>query len=208
MKKKMTSIICLVLFIVSIISCHKDSECSGCENLIQGNPKIKLLSVHELDTIKYLMDKNKIDYSHLQFWQYANHGYIYISCYQYSNGLKVFTENLSFIQTKSDTILHQSGAIIQNIDATKTPLMNIKNVKKLFLSQIANDDIIKRSGLIIDTCIDLEFGYYNLNLHQILLPKNFTTAWKVTPQNEMYPQAFINDQTGEILDYFNGIYFK
>jgi hypothetical protein len=155
------------------------------------------------------MYTNKIDYSNLQFWQYANMGAAtYILAYQYVNGLKVFTDWISFWQKKSEISIEIYGDRITNIDVTNLHLMIPNDVKTIFLNKVANDEIMKKANIDVGSCVDLEFGYYNLNLHDITLPKSFTTAWRVTPKDKIYPWAYINDQNGDILEYVDGICAK
>jgi hypothetical protein len=195
------------LLVLLVLSCQKSIEDQGCDNLIRSSPEIQLVKDKELDTVKYLMNKNKIDYSHLQFIQYSNIGFILIRSCQYVNGLKVFKNNLDFIQTKNDTALIVCGDFISDINQANSPSMRPSEIKKIFLDVIKNDSLIAKANLKIDTCVDLEFGYYDLNIHLNSLAKNFIRAWKINPKTKDHPESYISDENGEILEYFNGIYY-
>jgi Zn-dependent metalloprotease len=200
----------IIILIVIAYSCEKKSNelDNGCTYLVHYNPAVQLVSKQDLDSIKYLLDKFKVNYENLQFFQYSDIGFKYIRSYQYVNNLKLFTDGMSFSLNKTDSVFTISGDRVTSIDLTNKPEMSLNKVRKIFFKEIGNDEIIRNSGLMIDSCINIEFGYYNLNTHNILKPKDYITAWKVNPQDNEYPQAYINDLNGNVLDYFNGIYAK
>jgi len=198
-----------IILIFIAFSCKKKNEMeNGCTFLVHDNPAIQLLSNQDMDTIKYLLDKNKIDYADLQFFQYSDIGFRLIRSYQYVNNLKLFTDECSFDINNSDSILGITDDRVTNIDLTNKQELSPNKVREIFFKEIGNDAVYKNNLLTIDSCVDIEFGYYNLNLHNILIPKDYTTAWKVNPHNREFPYAYINDLNSNVLDYSNGIYTK
>jgi hypothetical protein len=181
---------------------------NGCTFLVHDNPVVQLVSNQDMDTIKYLLDKNKINYANLQFFQYSDIGFRLIRSYQYVNNLKLFTDECSFDINNSDSILGITDDRVTNINLTNKQELSPNKVREIFFKEIENDAVYKNNLLTIDSCVDIEFGYYNLNLHNILIPKDYTTAWKVNPHNQEFPYAYINDLNGKVLDYFNGLYTK
>lgn len=192
------------------LSCQKNGTGTdnNCTNFIQASPSDLLVTQQQMDTIVLILNKYKVDYSNLQFYQYSNNGFYLISGYQFVNHLKLFTDEITYLLSRSDTLLHISGTRIINIDKPATQRLNINGVRALYFNTIEKDSIYRSAGQIIDSCLDFEFGYYNKNVHNLSKPKDFTTAWKVNPHRSDHPLTYINDINDSILDYNNGIYFK
>lgn len=195
--------------ILIAFSCRGKNEMENCCTfLVRDNPSIQLVSNQDMDTIKYLLDKNHINYANLQFFQYSDIGFKYIRSYQYVNNLKLFTDGCSFSINNSDSILGFTCERVTNIELTNIPELSSNKVREIFFKEIEKDAVYRNNIVRIDSCVDIEFGYYNLNLHNILIPKDYTTAWKVNPHNQEFPYAYINDLNGNVLDYNDGLYAK
>jgi len=121
----------IIILIVIAYSCEKKSNelDNECTCLIHYNPSVQLVSKQDMDTIKYLLDKNKINYSDLQFFQYSDIGFRYIRSYQYVNNLKLFTDGCSFTINNSDSILGIAGDRVTNIDLTNKPELSPNKVR-------------------------------------------------------------------------------
>ena len=116
----------LLLMIVFVFSCKKSEnipEDNRCANLIIDDLNVQLLSNQEMDSIKYVFNKNHLGYENLQFWHYAEDlGFKYIGAYQFVNNLKVFTDYWGFEFDKNDSlecIVEDSGIGIQKENILK-----------------------------------------------------------------------------------------
>ena len=81
----------IIILIPFAISCRKNDngKVSACSYLVSDNAAVQLVSKQDLDSIRYLLDKNQIIYSNLQFFQYSDIGFRYIRSYQYVNNLEI-----------------------------------------------------------------------------------------------------------------------
>ena len=210
-------IVYIGLMIFSFISCSKNDNLpidNRCSTQIINNPKILILTSQEIDTIKYLFNKNHIDSTNLQFSFYTyfrgynNVIFRNISAYQYLNGLKVFTDYLAFEFGANDSLIHQDGYKITNLSLSNKPKLSLAQVRLIFINAMKNDGFYKNNYAIQDSCIDMEFGYYDLNSGSGNQVKNYTSAWKVYPQNREYPIAYIDDLHKKLIYYFNGVLTK
>jgi hypothetical protein len=206
----------LSLIILIIFSCKKSDnlqEDNRCAYLVTDNPDIQLLPSQEMDTIKYLFDKNQMSYTGLQFWHYSeSRGYNnvlfrYIGAYQYVNGLKVFTDYWGFEFGENDSLTYVDGDTISNLSLPNKPKLLCSQVRWIFIYEISNDELYKHYA-IQDSCVEMEFGYYDLHSGSGNQIKKYTTAWKVYPKNRDFPYAYIDDLRGELIYYENGIVFK
>jgi hypothetical protein len=204
----------LSLIILIILSCKKSDnlpEDNRCTNLVIDNPDIQLLPDQEIDSIKYLFNKNQISYTGLQFWNftdsrgYNNVLFRYIGAYQFVNGLKVFTGYLGFEFGENDSFIYKGGDTIPNLSLPNKPRLLNSQVRGIFINEIKNDGFYKNNFEIQDNCIEMEFGYYDLHSGSGNQTKDYTTAWKVYPKNGNYPNAYIDDMRGELIYYDNGI---
>jgi hypothetical protein len=202
----------IILIIAIVFSCKKSEnipEDNRCANLVIDDLKVQLLSDQEMDSIKYVFNKNHIGYENLQFWSYIeNIGHKYIGAYQYVNNLKVFTDYLGFNFDKNDSLVYENDDRISSISLPDKPKLSLTQVRGIFIKEMQNDVFYKNSYEIQNDCIDMEFGYYDLNSGSSFQPKNYTTVWYVKPNKKDYPFAFIDDLRGQLITYGNGIFTK
>ena len=203
-----------LLFFISIVffSCKKNEnipEDNRCSNLVIDDLNVQLLADQEIDSIKYVFNKNRLGFENLQFWHYAEDlGFKYVGAYQFVNNLKVFSDYWGFEFGKNDSLLYQGGDSITNFYLTDKPKLSLAQVRWIFIEAVNNDGWYKNNNEIQDTCINMEFGYYDLNSGSSFQPKNYTTAWYVKPNKRDYPFAYIDDLRGQLIDYENGIFTK
>ena len=80
--------------------------------------------------------------------------------------------------------------------------MDVETVISLYKSIIEADDKIDWNKSL---CYAVEFGYYDLNVSTTLDQVNYVQAWKIKPDGGLVPLVYINDTTGELIYYDNGI---
>jgi hypothetical protein len=198
--------------IIIFFSCKKSENIPAdnrCANLVIDDLNVQLLSNQEIDSIKYVFNKDHIGYENLQFWHYKEDlGFKYVGAYQFVNNLKIFTDYWGFEFDKNDSLINQSGDSITNFKLTDKPKLSLAQVRAIFIKAVNNDGWYKNDTEIQDSCINMEFGYYDLNSGSSFQPKNYTTAWYVKPNKRDYPFAFIDDLRGQLITYGNGIFTK
>jgi hypothetical protein len=201
-----------VLMIIIAFSCKKSEnipEDNRCANLIIDDLNVQLLSNQEMDSIKYIFNKNHLGYENLQFWHYTEDlGFKYVGAYQFVNNLKVFSDYWGFEFDKYNSLVNQGGDSIKNFNLTDKPRLSLAQVRGIFIKAVNNDGWYKNATEIQDSCINMEFGYFDLNSGSSFQPKNYTTAWYVKPIKGDYPFAYIDDLRGQLITYGNGIFSK
>jgi hypothetical protein len=207
----------LSLILLIILSCKKSDnlpEDNRCTNLVIDNPNIQLLPGKEIDTIKYLFNKNHLSYTGLQFWYFGedsgNNNILHrnIGAYQFVNGLKVFTDYWGFEFGENDLLTSMGGDTILNLRLPSKPKLLQSQVRQIFITALINDGFYKNNSEVQDSCLDMEFGYYDLNSVGSYLPEKLTTAWKVYPHSQEFPYAYVDDLHEKLIYYTNGIESK
>jgi len=206
-----------IFLLAGFISCEKENtvtyletntKSDYCINYIRNTPDSILLPDEDLNIARSLFDVNKLDYIRLQFYRLQTDelGSYHVRCFQFVNGLKIFTEDLifHFRQTKKYATL--SGDLIEKIVLNTEPSMNPDDVIEKYLAELNQDNSYNGNKEDIrQGCFDIEFGYYDLNAGISYAENNFTKAWKVNPKGKEYPFAYINDMTSNTIYYDNGI---
>jgi hypothetical protein len=200
MKSKETFLLSIIL--VFALGCSRDDEnCIKIESLESATP---YLTQPEQAKAEFLFSFNNINYSSLQFVKLIDDSpYINIKCYQFVNGLKVFTESLVYrFAGSGQSVGEPMGELISDINIGSESIMDSKSVVDVFLNKIKTDDPTNSN---ISGCFLLEFGYYDLNVSSGKLEHDFIKAWKVSKEGSGLPFGFIDDTNGTILYYDNGI---
>ena len=190
--------------------CNKDgNENFYCVNTIKNSQTNTTLSKSEMDVVKYLFNRNQLDYTKYQFYSFQEDelGYHHIRCFQFANNLLVFTSDVIFHFDKNDNYYFLSGDLINTINLNTKPSMKQDNVVEKFVNEIKQDGYYVENIEIISDCFDLDFGYYDLNAGISYVDAKFTKAWKINLTNKKYPFAYINDENSELIYYDNGIRF-
>jgi hypothetical protein len=203
----------LSLIILIVLSCKKNNyqpEDNGCSNLVIENLKANLLPQQETDTIMYLFTKNQMSLTGLQFYGYSfSRGYNnvlfrYVNAYQFINGLRIFTDFSNFAFGVNDSLTYKVGDTVTNLDLPDKPKLLKSQVRWIFINEIKKNDY-QYSLEVQANCVEMEFGYYDLNAGSGNQIKSYTTAWKVYPKDNNYPYAYIDDRTGNLIYFDNGI---
>lgn len=201
-----------LIMIIIFFSCKKSEnipEDNRCANLIIDDFNVQLLSDPELDSIKDIFNKNNLGYENLQFWHYVeNLGFKYVGAYQFVNRLKVFTDYWGFEFDKNDSLLIKAGDTITNFNLTNKPKLSLAQVRWIFIKAVNDDGWYKNNNEIQDSCLNMEFGYYDLNSGSGNKMTSYTTAWYVKPNKRDFPFAYIDDSGGKLISYGNGIFTK
>lgn len=215
----MKKLYCLVLIALAVfVGCKKGElssaggEDNGCISRVKrdysDSNKVELAAAIKL------LQKNNIPVNGLVIYRVilndsiSNNGplniYQHVIAYEESKGLPIFNSGVGYHfrnEVFTTTIGRRYGTLSLNTTAT-APLPQIR---KIFI------DAFKKDGYTIDnhvnesSCLNAEFGYYNLNQDTPDHP-NFIKAWKVTfsKYNE-YPVAYIQDSNRKLIYYFNGL---
>ena len=206
---KTSNIIIGIFLLISLVSCEQSMiEDQYCFNLKHNSLKSVILPKNQLDSIKQLFDYNHLDYSKFQFYRFKvdELGYHHVSCYQFKNNLKVFTNDLIFHFDKTNNYNFLSGELIEKVNLNEKFKMNHNSVITEFLNVLDQDKyILVDRDEIEKSCFDIEFGYYDLNAGKSNTSKHFTKAWKIKLSNRDYPYAYINDMNSDVISYDNGI---
>jgi hypothetical protein len=207
-------LVLLVIIAVGLFSCEKTTiipEDSRCINLIVDNQNELLLNVQQLDTIKSLFERNNLNYSNLQFFKIDSTPYgKYAEAYQYVNNLKLFTDEMIYhFDLNSSLTFMSDSQRVTTINLINVPRLTTGQVRYLFMKELEKDHFYTNTSNSADSieikCINVEFGYYDLNAGTSFQPKKYTIAWRVHPSYQEFPYAYINDRTGNIIYYFDGI---
>lgn len=206
---KTSNIIIGIFLFVSFVSCEQSiTEDQYCFNLKHNSLKSVILPKNQFDSIKHLFDYNHLDYSKYQFYRFQvdELGYRHVSCYQFKNNLKLFTNDLIFHFDKTNNYNFLSGELIEKVNLNEKFKMSHSSVITEFLYVLGQDKyFLENIDEIENSCFDIEFGYYDLNTGTSNSSKYFTKAWKIKLTKRDYPYAYINDKNSVVISYDNGI---
>ena len=198
-----------ILFLLAFVSCKESStENSG---LFQTTRVYRtqnhLVSPAELAIVQMLFQKNKLSLSNLQVYRLVVHKGTYIvRCYQFYNGLELFTEDVVFSFDQQNIVYSIMNDLITRMDVHWEPMVSEKDAGDLFYKEILKD---YNSRNILNSGDKLVFyaqlGYYDLNVDT---SNNFILAWKLNvASSPKYPVAYIRADTLRLINYSNGIIF-
>jgi hypothetical protein len=201
----------LFLIIIILFSCKKnDKEIfldNRCTNYVINDLNNKLLTDKQTDSAQYLFDKNGLNGSDFQFYDYRNmeNNWKSVSIYQFANNLKIFDYGMTFIFFQ-DSLVATNGSKITRINLPNSPTLDHANIRGIFINEVMNDDMLGDStkNAIANSCIDMELGYWDLT-HGTEISNNFALAWFVNSSIRQYPIAFIDDRRANLMFYTNGI---
>jgi len=210
---------CLVLIVLAAFAaCKKgelssvDGEDNGCISRVKrdysDNNKV------ELATAIKLLQKNNISTNGLIIYQVILNDsisingplrvYQHVAAYEESKGLPIFNSGIGyhFKNEVFETSIGQRYGTI-NLD-TKAEAM-LPQIRKIFIDAFKKDGYNIDSHVNESSCLNAEFGYFNLNQDTPDHP-NFVKVWKVTFSGyDEYPVAFIQDGNKKLIYYFNGL---
>ena len=204
-----------ILFTCSILlfSCDKKESSSVeeqvCYNWKQNSPSDKLLSANEEVLADNLFSSNNLSRANLQFFDFSvssQTNTTYVKCHQYVNGLKVFTGDLVYLFDSNGKFEQVFGDVVSSISLSNTPTSQPQNLAGTFNDSIKADTQIQAyKNEILAECTNLEFGYFDENAGDGSASPSYIKAWWLT-YDAYSPEMIVNDQTGDVYYYFNGIY--
>ena len=121
---------------------------------------------------------------------------------QYANELPVFTGSLNYL-FKNGIFNSFSGYLTNGTNLDNIPALTLPQLRKLFIDDIELFD--HKGPQYKDSCINAEFGYFNLNAGTSNNSENLVKAWHLTPKYKSYPEGYYQDRHGQRIYYFNGI---
>jgi hypothetical protein len=210
---------CLVLFaLVAFASCkkgelnHTYEEDNGCISRTKRDYSDS--NKVELATAVKLLQKNNIPTNDLVIYRailndsVTTNGplsiYQHVVAYEESKGLPIFNSGISYHfrnEAFETSIGHRYGTLSLNTTAEAT----LPQIRKIFINAFNNDGYNIDNHVNSSSCLNAEFGYFNLNQDTPDHP-NFVKVWKVTFSNyNEYPVAYIQDDNRKLLYYFNGL---
>jgi len=202
------------LILVLLIACNDTNYQEQCSDIIvQGESSKYIISNSDLNTVKSIFESNHLSLNNLivSRFEVDQENHKYIGCYQYVNDLIVFTGHVNFLFDEFNHYYNRSGDMLPNIEINASPKMDKFDLIKMFLDYVENDTIYaifngNQLEKIKEGCFRCELGYYDLNAGTSYSSPNFILAWKVSPENQRYPYAYINDTDKKLIHYLNGIY--
>ena len=196
------------MILITLFSCTKTDtliQDDRCTNLIVNNKSTQLLTHQQMDTINYLFNKNGLNSSNIQFFEYRIYdGDKSIFQHQYVNNLKIFELNLGFRFNKDGILTSTSGRKVTGpIDVPNTPRYDLSYIRAVFVHEFENQkdwymaNYTDSTKKVIEAgCLDMELGYFKLDFDNEST-MNFTRAWFVKPSDGMGPEMYIDDVTGK-----------
>jgi hypothetical protein len=194
----------IIAILIVALACDKDEEV--CVKKAFFDSGVETLTKTDRIKAESLFFENNLNYENKQFTLLTENDLnIIVKGYQYVNGLKVFTEPLTYFFRKSfpqrldfllgDTLLPAS------IELGTSHQMESNAAFTFYRSIIEADKEIHWNS---SRCYVVEFGYYDLNVStkqdQVYVP-----AWRIKPEGGTVPIVYINDITKDLIYYDNGI---
>ncbi len=196
----------ILISLFSIYGCNKVKR--ACTNEIVATPSDQLISDEQLIQAKALLNSASIDYSNYRIYRFEKSftNYYHIRCHQFVNGLQVFTNDIIFHFDENKNYSYRSGDSITSIALNAKSSLNATELKEIYLNKVIEDPHYERKlRSITKNCINLQFGYYDLNASKGDTTIKMVKAWKINPLNSDAPKMYVNDENSEIISYHNGI---
>lgn len=204
----------LILSLCSLFlfSCDKKESSADeeqfCYNWKQNSPSDKILQRNEEALADSLFSKNNLSKANLQFFDFnvSNQtNTTYVKCHQYVNGLKVFTADLVYLFDANGKFDQVFGDVVSSISLSNTPTGQPKMLVSIFRDSIKADAQMQGyKSEILAECTNLEFAYFDENASNGSVSPSYIKAWRLTYDN-YGPEMIVNDQSGNVYWYFNGI---
>lgn len=165
----------------------------------------KVVSAAQVRSAEQLFNDNNLSFATLKFYSISydttmTGTFVHVKSEQYVNGLLYFIGNLGH-HFKDGKFNSFSGKNIATSSLDTIPSLTLPQVRKRFVDCLRGDSF---GSIFEDSCAITQFGYYNLNLGSNSKPPQFIKVWRVHPFQGS-PLAYINDNDGTIISYFNGV---
>lgn len=213
----------ITLFILTVLSCKKSGQDDACIERLIIPVTAHIVDNADLPTINRLFVINGVDNSHYRYYRYsqdsvqtffppfAKFDQKIVRVDQYTKGLRILNGQLVF-SFKNDildmTVFNiNGGQFTTSTNLNTVPQLNLGTIRKLFLESAGKFE--NKLEEYSNTCLNAEFGYYNINAGTGNSTVVLIKAWKVTPADRSfpsdYPQAVYRDDNGALIYYDNGI---
>ncbi len=153
-------------------------------------------------------NKNGIDASNLKFYSFysevlhGNENWVHAKANQLVNGLMIFTNDRNF-HFKNGVLETTDGVEIRSTTLDTIPSLKITQIRSLFVIELMKRNALNLSSYK-DSCLNIQFGYYDLNPGNNNMPVNLVKAWHITPQYGSDPSAYFKEG-GELINFFGGM---
>lgn len=171
-------------------------------NVVKSDATHKISPTELIQTQK-LFEKNKLDIDNLQFvgFQADNENrlqttyQIHVAANQIYKGLPIFGAIIYHFNKSTGILDSISGKRITNLGISIIPRVTV-------------DEAVKKSG-VKSRFLNGELIIYSIDKTSSDLNSEFEyiLAWKINPRESEYPVAFVDATNGNVLYYFNGIYY-
>jgi hypothetical protein len=191
----------LLLIVSALSACKKagtNTADNGCISRIDTHSSTILLSATDQAIALNLFQQNHVTVGALQFYWYSVDNasytppgpYQYVSSHQYFSNLLLFNGDMSFT-FRQGIFISTSGLQYTAINLDTNPHLTLADVRAAFLKISAN-------AKLKDSCLNAQFGYYNIGNGSGTPPENFVKAWKVTLKTPVPAQAatYLRDDNG------------
>jgi len=207
---------CAVFCFISF-SCNKDSALTEDNGCIER--KILPVTAHSISSTEITIADNLFSSAGINNRNYRYYRYTHdtlqtlyppftkidekgVRVDQFLNRLRIFTGDLAYL-FHNDIFHYRGGNLTNGTTLNTTPQLRLGQLRKLFIDNVEQFEHI--GNRYKDTCLNAEFGYYNLNTGTSNTPELLIKAWRVTQKNNDYPLAYYQDDDGKLIYYFNGI---
>ncbi len=172
-------ILLTVLLSFSILSRENYHKCL---NKTKDSQYSIFLSEPELNTIKSLFDQNHIDYNNYQFFKLKvdELGYHQLRCHQLAENSN--SDRMVSNYDKNYYYHFLSRNLIDFINLNKRLLRSQSEDEDNWLIELDEKDFcFNIDEEIFLACLELEFGYYDLNAGKGYMDEAYTLVWLVEP---------------------------
>lgn len=206
----------LINLLSSISNCQNtqvpESSRSGAIVSVQTNriynTRGQIVSDSVMAIVKDLFRENHLSLSNIQVYRLnvGPSGYYHVRCYQFYQGLELFTGRVTF-HFKNRLYYHLSNELITGVALDTMPKISMNTAGIWFDGQIARDPQFKDSlNAFRDHGYNAELGIWDLNSGVSNMPKNFVLAWQLTVANEKkFPIGYVRADSLRLIYYDNGI---
>lgn len=208
------TIIAVIIIVFSFFACEQEEETEikidVCYSHFVNSPDSVIITTEKYAEAVRLFNTNQIDYNNVQFSGLAESSTgKYVGCFQFVNNLRLFTNDRVFVFDNEDKLIYINYDKVEEILLDNTPTTDNTIAILKYLDEFEKDTLfyLGRRGdkyEVLDDCLITEFGYFNLNSGTGNHELNFVKAWMIRPKSQLYPYAYVNDNTSEIIHYTNG----
>ncbi len=207
----------IIISLLTLAACKRSAtplpEDPGCINRISIPVSAHALSTADILTVPSLFSSNGIDDRNFQYFRYTHdtlqtqfppytaYDEKQVRVNQYANGLPIFNKDMSYVFL-DDRFSFVSGYRSKGTNLGTEPFLSIPQLRGIYLREVSAHG----GGSFKDSCVAARFGYYDLHSGTSDTTEKLIKAWHLTPLNSSYPEAYVRDDNGALIWYFNGLY--